>query len=222
MRTLLIEDDRPLGSATREQLVVDGHAVDWAKDLDEARHYASVADYEIILLDVLLPDGNGIDYLREISKGAVSRRVMIMIMTCRDQTSQKVEALDAGADDYMVKPFDLDELSARIRAVARRRGGYMPPICTLGPLTINVVEKHLERDGQRVNLTQREWAVFKYLFHRLGKIVSKSDIEETLYCFGSEIESNTVEVYISRLRKKIGRGLILTERGFGYRLVDTW
>ncbi|MQW05238.1 response regulator transcription factor [Sinorhizobium meliloti] len=194
MRMLLIEDDRPLGSAIREQLVVDGYAIDWAKDLAEARHYASVADYEIILLDVLLPDGNGIDYLQEISKRAVSRRVMIMIMTCRDQTSQKVEALDAGADDYMVKPFDLDELSARIRALARRRGGYMPPTCKLAPLTIDAAER------------SPNW----------------TDIEEALYCFGSEIESNTVEVDIRRLRKKIGRGLILTERGLGYRLVDTW
>ncbi|PLU11726.1 DNA-binding response regulator [Sinorhizobium medicae] len=222
MRMLLIEDEEAFGSATREQLMADGHAADWAKDLDEARHYASVADYEIILLDVLLPDGNGIDYLREISKGAVSRLVIIVIMTCRDQTSQKVEALDAGADDYMVKPFDLDELSARIRAVARRRAGYTAPICTLGPLTINVAEKHLERDGQRVNLTRREWAVFEYLFHWLGKTVSKTKIEDALYNLGSEIESNTVEVYISRLRKKIGGGRILTGRGFGYRLVDTW
>jgi len=219
MRILLVEDDEALGSAVREHAEADGHAVDWAKDLAEARHCASVVAYELTLLDILLPDGNGVNYLREMGKKLHSTPVIAM--TALDSTSQKIEVLDAGADDYVVKPFDLDELCARIRAVARRRGCYEEPTHTVGALTIHSAERRLHRAGQDVYLTSREWAVLDCLLRRSGTVVPKAKIEDALYCFGSEIESNTVEVYVHRLRKKIGGDRIATERGLGYRLVIT-
>jgi len=219
MRILLIEDDEALGSAVREHAEADGHAVDWAKDLAEARHCASVVAYELTLLDILLPDGNGVDYLWEMGKKLQS--TPIIAMTALDSTSQKIEVLDAGADDYVVKPFNLDELCARIRAVARRRGCYEEPTHTVGALTIHSAKRRLHRAGQYVYLTSREWAVLDCLLRRSGTVVPKGTIEDALYRFGSEIESNTVEVYVHRLRKKIGGDRIATERGLGYRLVIT-
>ncbi|UVC15309.1 response regulator transcription factor [Mesorhizobium onobrychidis] len=217
MRILLIEDDKDLGSAVREHTMADGHAVDWAKDLSEARGYASVVSYELALLDIHLPDGNGIEYVREMSNRLPSTPVIIV--SARDQISDRIEALNAGACDYLVKPFDLGELSARIRAVARRHGQFPEPIFSVGKLVIHSAERRLYRDGQEVHLTAREWAILNCLLCRPGTVVSKGKIEETLYSFGSEIESNTVEVYVSRLRKKIGAHLIETVRGMGYRLV---
>ncbi|RMI14796.1 response regulator transcription factor [Sinorhizobium meliloti] len=219
MRILLVEDDQALGSAIREHAEADGHAVDWAKDLAEARHYASVVGYEFTLLDILLPDGNGIDYLRDMGKRLHSTSVIAM--TALDSASHMIEVLDAGADDYVVKPFNLDQLCARIRAVARRRGHYEEPTHTVGALTIHLAERRLYRAGQYVCLTSREWAVLGCLLRRSGTVVPKAKIEDALYCFGSEIESNTVEVYVHRLRKKIGVDRIATERGLGYRIVIT-
>lgn len=219
MRILLIEDDEALGSAVREHTVTEGHAADWVKDLSQAREYARSVAYQLTLLDIHLPDGNGIDYLREMRKRLDSTPVIIL--TARDQISDRIEGLNAGADDYLLKPFDLGELSARIYAVARRHGHFPEPIYSLGTLAIQSAARRLDRHGQAVYLTAREWAVLDCLLRRPGTIVSKGEIEDALYSFGSEIESNTVEVYVSRLRKKIGGDVIATVRGLGYRLVVT-
>lgn len=219
MRILLIEDDKAIGSAVREHAAADGHAVDWARTLSAARDYAAVASYGLVLLDLHLPDGNGIDYLREARKRL--DMAPVIILTARDQISDRIEGLNAGADDYLVKPFDLGELSARIHAVARRYGLRPEPTFSLGTLIIVPAERRIDRDGKAVDLTAREWAVLDCLMQRPGAIVSKTQIEDALYSFGSEIASNAVEVYVSRLRRKIGADQIATVRGVGYRLADT-
>ncbi|MES0139430.1 response regulator transcription factor [Mesorhizobium sp. M0016] len=219
MRILLVEDDRDLGSAVRDHTLADGHAVDWARDLSEARDYASVASYELALLDIRLPDGNGIDYMREMRKRLDSTPVIFL--TACDKVGDRIEGLTAGAADYVVKPFDLGELSARIHSVGRRHRHFPEPVYSVGTLSINSAERRLDRDGQTVYLTPREWTVFNCLLCRPGMVVPKAKIEDVLFSLGSEIESNTVEVYVSRLRKKIGADRIATVRGFGYRFVVT-
>lgn len=216
MRILLVEDHQQLGEAVGEQIVSDGHALDWMKNCKDANACLSSVTYDLILLDMMLPDGQGIDLLRGLRKR--DNRTPVIIITALDQISDRIAGLNAGADDYLVKPFDLSELSARVSAVARRYGGNPNPLIVLGDLQINLVEHSLLRAGKAINLTTREWKLFEALLQRSGVVLSKSQLEETLYEFGAEIESNTIEVHISRLRKKIGRDHILTIRGIGYRI----
>ena len=217
MRVLLLEDDRVLGEAVRDHIAADGHAVDWARQISGARHHLDVADYQLVLLDLHLPDGHGLDLLREMR--AASNATPVIILTARDQVSDRIDGLNAGADDYLVKPFNLAELSARVGAVSRRYGGSPSPVLRFGELEIDQANRILLRAGVDQTLSAREWAVFEQFLRRPAAIVSKQQIEDALYAFGSEIESNTVEVYVSRLRKKIGRDAITTLRGVGYRLV---
>lgn len=216
MRVLLIEDDTVLGDAVRDQIAVDGHSVDWATRLDAAGEYLDVAHYDLILLDLMLPDGRGQTFLRALrARGDVTP---VIILTAMDQISDRIEGLNAGADDYIVKPFDLSELSARVGAVARRYSGNPNPLITLGDLEIDLAARSVRRNGCAVPLTAREWALFEAILQRPGQLLSKTQLEERLYSFESEIESNTIEVHISRLRKKLGRERIETVRGMGYRL----
>ena len=218
MRILLIEDDTAIGSAVREHATDDSHAVDWAKSLSAAQDYADVATYGLVLLDLHLPDGNGISYLREMRKR--SDETPVIILTAHDQISDRIEGLNAGADDYLVKPFDLGELSARIHAVTRRYGHRPEPSLTFGALKILSAERQVELDGKAIDLTVREWSVLDSLLHRQGSLVSKRQLEDALYAFGAEIGSNAVEVYVSRLRKKLGSERIVTVRGLGYRFAS--
>jgi two-component system OmpR family response regulator len=142
----------------------------------------------------------------------------VIILTAMDQVSDRIEGLTAGADDYMVKPFDLAELSARIGSVARRYAGNPNPIISLGPLEVDLAARSVTREGRPVALTAREWVLFEAFLQRPGRLLSKAQLEEQLYSFGTEIESNTIEVHVSRLRKKLGAATIVTERGLGYRL----
>jgi len=216
MRVLLIEDEPYLGQAVQEQVAADGHAVDWVKRLDEADAALRAVDYGLVLLDLHLPDGRGLDLLKTLRRAGDRRPVIIL--TARDQISDRIEGLNAGADDYLVKPFDLNELSARVMAVARRYAGNPNPLITLENLKIDKAARRVWRDDRPVDLTKREWAILDLLTQRATAVVSKEQIEEALYAFGSEIESNSVEVHISRLRKKLGRAAIETLRGVGYRL----
>ncbi len=216
MRVLLIEDEPFLGQAVQEQVAADGHAVDWVTRLDEADAALRAVDYGLVLLDLHLPDGRGLDLLKTLRRAGDQRPVIIL--TARDQISDRIEGLNAGADDYLVKPFDLNELSARVMAVARRYAGNPNPLMTLGDVKIDKAARRIWRDGKVVDLTKREWAILDLLTQRATAVVSKDQIEEALYDFGSEIESNTVEVHISRLRKKLGRDAIHTLRGVGYRM----
>ena len=216
MRILLIEDDAVLGAATRDQIIGDGHPVDWVTRLDAAADAMAVSAYDLILLDLMLPDGRGIGFLKRLrARGEVTP---VIILTALDQVSDRIEGLNAGADDYLVKPFDLSELSARIGSVARRYSGNPNPIIRHGALEIDLAARSILREGRRVQLTAREWALFEAFLSRPGQLFSKRQLEEKLYDFDAEIESNTIEVHVSRMRKKLGPGVIETERGLGYRL----
>ena len=216
MRILLIEDDTVLGAAVRDQIAAGGHSVDWVMRLDAARDAMASAAYDLVLLDLMLPDGLGLNFLKALrGRGDVTP---VIILTALDQVSDRIDGLNAGADDYLVKPFDLDELSARIGSVARRYTGNPNPIITHGALEIDHAAKSVRRDGKPVVLTAREWALFDAFLARPGMLLSKAQLEEKLYAFESEVESNTIEVHVSRLRKKLGNDIIKTERGLGYRL----
>ncbi|MCO7612923.1 MULTISPECIES: response regulator transcription factor [Pseudomonas chlororaphis group] len=217
MRVLLVEDATGLGDAVREQIADDGHAVDWVQRLEQARASVASTPYDLILLDLMLPDGRGLEFLRQRrSAGDVTP---VIILTAQDQISERIAGLNAGADDYLVKPFDLFELSARVAAVARRYSGNPNPQIRLGELQVDLNARTVQRGGTIIDLTAREWAVFEAFVQRPSALLSKSQLEERLYAFGAEIESNTIEVYVSRLRKKLGRELIETVRGMGYRLM---
>ena len=216
MRVLLVEDTIGLGQAVREQIADDGHAVDWVHRLKDAELSIQSTAYDLILLDLSLPDGHGIDFLRK--QRAAGNLMPIIILTAKDQISDRIAALNAGADDYLVKPFDLHELSARVAAVARRYTGNPNPYIQLGELRINLADRVILHDGDVIDLTAREWALLEAFVRRPSALLSKSQLEERLYEFGAEIESNTIEVYISRLRKKLGAHVVETVRGVGYRL----
>ena len=216
MRILLIEDDAVLGGAVRDHLAAAGHAVDWVPLLETAQDARAGTTYDLVLLDLNLPDGAGLNFLKSIRRGGDSTPVIIL--TALDQLTTRIEGLNAGADDYLVKPFALDELTARLGAVARRYGGNPNPLLTIGPLAIDRAQRRALVSGETVDLTAREWAVLERLSQYPGVLVSKAQLEDALFAFGAEVESNAVEVYVSRLRRKIGANLIQTVRGLGYRL----
>ncbi|MDN3986568.1 response regulator transcription factor [Zwartia vadi] len=216
MRILLIEDDAVLGTALRDQLVDDGHPVDWVQRLDEAQSALAGISYDLILLDLMLPDGKGIPFLKRLR--VRGDKIPVIILTALDQVSDRIEGLNAGADDYLVKPFDLAELSARIGSVVRRYGGNPNPILNIGSLQVDLAARRIRLGDHLVTLTAREWAVLEALMSRPGQLFSKAQLEEKLYSFENDVESNTIEVHISRLRKKLGAQIIETERGMGYRL----
>ena len=209
MRVLLVE-------AVRDQISDDGHAVDWAQNLSFAEACINTTSYNLILLDLMLPDGHGLDFLKKLRAAGASTPVIIL--TALDQVSDRIAGLNAGADDYLIKPFDLSELSARVAAVARRYSGNPNPLLQLGDLAIDLSTHSISRDGVALELTAREWALFESFLQRPGMLLSQAQLEDRLYQFGAEIESNIIEVYISRLRKKLGRDAIVTVRGMGYRL----
>ncbi|MFG1248312.1 response regulator transcription factor [Xanthobacter flavus] len=216
MRILLIEDDPVLGMAVHDQIVADGHGADWVTRLADAEHAVHAAAFDLILLDLMLPDGRGSDFLRKLR--STGDATPVMVLTARDQISDRIAALDAGADDYLVKPFDLFELSARIRAVGRRYAGNPNPLVTLGDIEVDLSARSVRRAGQTIALTAREWALFEAFVQRPHQLMSKPQLEERLYSFDAEVESNTIEVYVARLRKKLGADVIETVRGMGYRL----
>ncbi|OSQ27700.1 response regulator transcription factor [Thalassospira sp. MCCC 1A03138] len=221
MRILLVEDERYLAEAVRDHLLASGDAVDMTDSVVEAEIMLRGTPYDVLLLDLNLPDGKGIDLLRGMRRaGSVTPCI---ILTAQDQISDRIAGLNAGADDYLVKPFDLHELSARLLAVARRYSGNPNPLIRLsgdngGAIEVDLASRSVVIDGQQTDLTSREWAVLDQLLRRPGATLSKAQLEEALYEFGAEIESNTVEVYISRLRRKLGKAVIHTVRGVGYRI----
>ena len=216
MRILLVEDDDMLGSAVRDHLAAHGHAVDWMTNIAGSSDARATTTYDLVLLDLNLPDGSGLGFLRALRKAGDT--VPVIILTAMDQLTTRIDGLNAGADDYLVKPFDLGELIARVSAVARRYSGNPNPLIEIGPLSIDHGKRIASVDGRALDLTAREWAILDKLAQHPGIVVSKGQIEDTLFEFGAEVESNAVEVYVSRLRKKIGHSLIHTSRGMGYRL----
>jgi two-component system response regulator QseB len=216
MRLLLLEDDPMIGEAIRAGLKREGFAVDWVHDAPAARLALRQEPFELLLLDLGLPGGDGLQLLRELrARGAP---LPVLIITARDAVSDRVAGLDAGADDYLVKPFDLDELAARIRALLRRKSGRgAPGIEHLG-VVLDPAAHTVTRDGAQVALSPREFALLQLLMERPGTILSRAQLEERLYGWGEEVESNAVEVHIHALRRKLGAQFILTVRGVGYRV----
>ena len=216
MRILLVEDDPLIGDAVQEHIEADGHSVERAARLDVAATFLRTVSFDLVLLDLMLPDGRGLPFLRT-QRGA-GLKTPVIILTALDHISERIEGLNAGADDYLVKPFDLDELRARLAAVARRYQGNPNPLLQIGDFDIDRAQRLVLRQGKPVTLTSREWVLLEALSARPGQLLSKSQLESHLYAFDDEFESNTIEANISRLRKKLGRDAIETVRGMGYRL----
>lgn len=213
MRVLLVEDDQPLGEAVRDFLVRESYAVDWVERLSSARACRS-AGYAAVVLDLGLPDGDGLALLPLLR--ALGEPPAVLILTARDRLSDRIRGLDAGADDYLVKPFDLPELAARLRALTRRRAGRRAPRIELGVLTVDPASRAVTLDGAAVELTAHEYALLMALVERPGHLLSRQQLEDAIYALDAAASSNVVEVYVSRLRRKLGRDAIRTVRGLGY------
>ncbi len=215
MRLLLIEDDDLLGDALREYLRAEGHVVDWCTCLDQTLGLSD-EPYDAWLVDWQLPDGSGLDWLKaRRSRGDATPALML---TARDRLTHRIEGLDGGADDYLVKPFAPEELAARLRAVGRRHAGSGSGVQRWGTVEIDLVAKAATNAGERVELTAREWAVLEALLLRSGRIVNKTDLERLVLGLDADLASNALEVHVSALRRKLGRDLIDTVRGLGYRI----
>jgi len=214
MRLLLVEDDRMIGESLRSALRLEGYAVDWVRDAQAAHATLASERFDLVLLDQGLPKGDGIDVLRAMR--ARHDATPVIVLTARDGPGDRVSGLDAGADDYLVKPFELDELQARMRAVLRRHSGRAQPVYTHGHVTLDPATHQVTRDGNPVVLSAREFAVLEALMARPGAVLSRAQLEDRLYGWGEEIESNAVSVYIHQLRRKLGQDFIRNVRGVGY------
>lgn len=218
MRLLLVEDDPMIGASVQSGLRQEGYSVDWVRDGAAADLAVANGVYELILLDLGLPRKSGLDLLSGLRKKGLATPVLVI--TARDSVADRVKGLDAGADDYLVKPFDLDELSARIRALMRRQGGRASPVIEHGALSLNPATHEVALDGQPVKLSAREFALLHALLEQPGVPLSRVQLEERLYGWDEEVESNTVEVYIHSLRRKLGAEWIRNVRGVGYRVPE--
>ncbi len=218
MRLLLVEDDPMLGDAVQRVLQQESFAVDWVRDGEEAELALAALAYDLVLLDLGLPGKNGLDILRDLRRNKIS--MPVIILTARDAVNDRIAGLDSGADDYLVKPFDPDELAARIRALLRRRDGRVEPIITFGLLTLNLATRELYCQEKPIRLSLREFSLISLLLERPGVTVSRDQLEERLYGWNEEVESNAIEVHIHNLRKKLGHNLIRTIRGAGYLMVE--
>lgn len=214
MRLLLVEDDPMIGEAVRDLLRAEGYAVDWANDGDMADAALATQAYDLVLLDLGLPRRDGLAVLRDLR--ARKDRTPVLIATARDGVAQRVQGLDAGADDYVLKPYDLEELLARIRALLRRAAGRAEPVYEHQGISVTPATREVLVQGRPVSLSAREWAVLEALIARPGTVLSRQQLEDKLYGWGGEISSNAVEVYIHGLRKKLGAHLVLNVRGLGY------
>jgi two-component system, OmpR family, response regulator QseB len=219
MRLLLVEDDAMIGEAIRTGLKRDGFAVDWVYDGESADRVLRTEAFDLALLDLGLPRKDGLQVLQALR--ARRQSLPVLIITARDAVSDRIQGLDAGADDYLVKPFDLDELAARIRALLRRKSGRPEPRMEHLGVTLDPATHAVSRDGREVDLSPKEFALLQLLLERPGTIHSRSHIEERLYGWGEEVESNAVEVHIHGLRRKLGADFILNVRGVGYRVRPT-
>ena len=219
MRILVVEDDRHIGSALQRALRADQHAVDWVLDGRSAESALQQGEYDLALLDLGLPQKDGIEVLKAVR--ARRNRVPVLVLTARDTPADVVRGLDSGADDYLVKPFDLDVLLARIRALARRTAGRAEPLIMHLGVTLNPVTREVTREGTPVVLGPKELAILEALLSRPGAVLSRAQLEEKVYGWGDEIESNAVEVYVHGLRRKLGSHFIRNIRGVGYMVPKT-
>nr|WP_315191815.1 response regulator transcription factor [uncultured Albidiferax sp.] len=214
MRLLLVEDDPMIGETVLDVLRAEHFAVDWVKDGEMADTALRSARYDLVLLDLGLPRRDGLDVLKALRQRKDATPVLVV--TARDAVADRIAGLDAGADDYVLKPYDIDELLARIRALTRRSAGRADPVLEVHGLRLNPATFEATRDGQPVTLSKREWAVLEALMARPGVVFSRAQLEEKLYSWKDDVSSNAVEVYIHGLRKKLGAELIQNVRGLGY------
>lgn len=216
MRLLLVEDDAMIGEAVAGGLKREGFTVDWVRDGKAGTLALKTEEFDLLLLDLGLPQMNGFEVLKALR--ARGLKIPVLILTARDAVSDKVQGLDAGADDYVVKPFDLTELSARIRALLRRHAGRAEPVTEHLGVSLNPITHQVLRNGREVALSAREFALLEALLDRPGAILSRAQLEQRLYGWAGEVESNAVEVHIHSLRKKLGADFIRNVRGVGYRV----
>jgi two-component system response regulator QseB len=214
MRLLLVEDDRMIAESVAQGLRQDGFTVDRVEDGRAAELALDNKVYDLLLLDLGLPKKGGLEVLKAMRQHG--NKLPVLIITARDAIAERVAGLDAGADDYLVKPFDLDELAARIRALLRRHSGRVDPVITVGAVRLNPATHEVTCEGRPVSLSAREFALLEALLDRPGAVLSRAQLEDRLYGWGEEVESNTVEVYIHTLRRKLGRNFIKNVRGVGY------
>ncbi|MGE0370570.1 MAG: response regulator [Gammaproteobacteria bacterium] len=214
MRILLVEDDELLGNGLQVGLQQSGYAVDWVKDGQSAELFLGAGTYDLMILDIGLPRRSGLEVLRTLRGGGGS--LPVLMLTARDTVEDKVSGLDSGADDYLVKPFDLDELTARIRALLRRRSGRSEPLIRHRDIVLDPASHAVTRADQPVELAPREFAVLLQLLENRGRVLSRAQLEQNLYSWKDEVDSNAVEVHIHHLRRKLWPELIRTIRGVGY------
>jgi two-component system, OmpR family, response regulator QseB len=214
MRVLVVEDDRMIAKGLQTALKQDGYTVDGVADGRSASEALASSRFDLVLLDLGLPERGGLDVLRELRRRGDATPVIIL--TARDDIQDRIDGLDAGADDYVVKPFDLDEVAARMRSVLRRAAGRGDPVIRHRGIALDPVSHAVERDGEPVLLSAHEFAVLEALMQRPGAVLSRAQLEDRLYGWDASIESNAVEVYIHGLRRKLGSDAIRTLRGVGY------
>ena len=216
MRVLLVEDDEQLGESLEAALRLEQYAVDWVRSGEPVRAALGATPYDLLILDLGLPGVPGMQVLRQLR--ADKHILPVLLLTARNTMADKVDGLDSGADDYLTKPFEMDEMFARVRALLRRRGDSKISRLEVAGISLDPVDHVVEFDGASLDLTAREFAILEILLRHAGRFVSRQRLEEGIYSWGEEVGSNTVEVYISRLRKRFGSALIETMRGVGYRI----
>ena len=214
MRLLLVEDDAMIGEAVLQVLRAEHYAVDWVRDGAMADAALKSEHYDLVLLDLGLPQRDGLDVLRALRQRRAT--VPVLVATARDGVADRIAGLDAGADDYVLKPYDIDELLARIRALLRRSAGRGEPVFEHKGVSLNPATREATLHGQPVSLSAREWAVLEALIARPGAVLSRAQLEEKLFSWKDDISSNAVEVYVHGVRKKLGNDFIQTVRGLGY------
>ena len=218
MRILLVEDDEALGEGIRVALKPEGYTVDWARDGASALHALTHEDFGLAVLDLGLPRMDGLEVLQRLRAGASA--IPVLVLTARDSTADRIAGLDAGADDYLIKPIDLHELAARLRALVRRAHGQSETRLSAGAVELDPAAHQVWLAGVPVELSGREYDLLHALLLSNGRVLSREQLEQRLYQWGSEINSNAVEVHIYHLRRKLGAGLIETVRGVGYRMAQ--
>ena len=218
MRILVVEDDSNLNRQIKDALTEGGYAVDVAFDGEEGHFLGDTEPYDAVVLDIGLPQMDGLSVLEEWRRAG--RSMPVLLLTARDRWSDKVQGIDAGADDYLAKPFHMEELLARLRALVRRAAGHASNEITAGPVRLDVKAGKVTVDGQAIKLTSHELRLLSYLMHHKGKVVSRTELTEHLYDQDFDRDSNTIEVFVGRLRKKLPEEVIHTVRGLGYQILE--
>lgn len=214
MRLLLVEDDEILGDGLVAGLKMEGYAVDWLTNGKLADEALQVNSYELIVLDLNLPDMDGISILKALRNR--KNETPVLVLTAKDTIPDRILGLDSGADDFVIKPFDLNEVCARLRALARRNEGRSTPIIEHKGICLDPASHQVTFNGEKVEVSQKEFEILSFLMSNIGRVISRARLEESLYSWNSDVESNTVEVHIHHLRKKLDASVIRTVRGVGY------